>query len=1351
MKTSLYINQLTPDKRHETAVVLHLYYTELFDEVKSYLDNLSGAFDLYISLPEDQAAFESRIREEYPDATILLVPNRGRDLAPFIELLKIIIPLDYKTLLKVHTKKTLHREDGTTWRKDVFGKLLGSEGQVASIFKAFAFDKTLAMIGPQDHVLDAHFYMGKNSTTVQNLLYQCGYAQSLPESFFFVASTMFWAKPGIFKPLLKAKLSFEDFEMEPLPVDGSLAHAVERFIGLLVEVQGKKIRSMDAEGKVGLPDPFEIYPFATPPAHLRLRNLKSVVFYRNYEEAYAIEYLRVTAPFRAAGLQVIDGGNDPELACQADAIIFQREFPKNLLLYDQVIAKARAGGKFVLYELDDLLFDLPEGHPERTQELYNAALVPMMTAIIDADLVLVPTEEMRKVVESFNPNVIVLPNYLDDTIWQIKEPIQKESDEPLVLGYMGGNSHTPDLEIIEHVLWDLLSKYKGKITLEVWGTPLPDGLKGLEGVLWHPSPTNVYTDFVEFFQSLKFDLVIAPLADNLFNRCKSSLKFLEYSANGTPGVYSQIAPYEGIVEDGINGFLASNRREWFDKLSLLIEKPELRQQMAIIAQNTVREKWLLSQNIHSWHDIFGKLNRNIFLEDPRKPIRAHIANIVNRQLFSDRENAAARFQNLELEASQNIQSLTQQLHQKDEDFHAFSVKREEEFSEKYQQLEQQIQSLTQQLHQKDQDFHAFSVKREEEFSEKYQQLEQQIQSLTQQLHQKDEEYQMVVTSMEESGDRIRQLINTNEDLNSQLHYWFSQATFRQNEIQTLAASLQDRDRSLNEIYSSKAWKMLSRNREERLKFSGVTRKLRSIAGPIKSVIPGRISNQKTLLEESGLFNSEYYLRLNPDVRNAGVDPILHYLRFGGAEGRDPSSEFDSSWYLDTYPDIKSAGINPLLHYLTFGKKEGRQIRSVRESSTLTDNPHPFHKIRAGVTVQVPEQVMLAPQMASLLTETLHSTYIVSLSHDDYLTITGGAQVYIADEQRLANQAGLSYLHIYPFRKNNSLVSDDELLYLGINVDGIPIACTEAEELIDALNRLEGKVLDKVSIHHSMGFSAKFLQDVLHLSKNQGVFWLHDYFSLCPSYNLLRNDVEYCDAPDINSNACRLCRYGNARADQAAAFERLFKMNKLEVASPSHFTYELWQSHFPVVVPVRVIPPVTLKWKSNSPVRYKGGTLRVGFLGYPLDYKGWPTWLRLVNRFTGNNYYKFFHFSTQQGEQGNYSRIEIRVTTENRMAMVESLRWNQIDVVVLWSNVAETFSFTLHEALAAGCYILTNPKSGNIQDYIRHNPERGMVLEDEEALIDLFESGRIVEKVEQYQKNGKPQADLVFGTLEEIKV
>ena len=84
-------------------------------------------------------------------------------------------------------------------------------------------------------------------------------------------------------------------------------------------------------------------------------------------------------------------------------------------------------------------------------------------------------------------------------------------------------------------------------------------------------------------------------------------------------------------------------------------------------------------------------------------------------------------------------------------------------------------------------------------------------------------------------------------------------------------------------------------------------------------------------------------------------------------------------------------------------------------------------------------------------------------------------------------------------------------------------------------------------------------------------------------------------------------------------------------------------------------------------------------------------------------------------------------------MVESLRWNQIDVALLWSTVAETFSFTMHEALAAGCFILTNPNSGNIQDYVHHHPECGLVLEDEAALIELFKSGAIIDAVREYQR------------------
>lgn len=1238
MNTSPDINELRPEKKHATAVVLHLYYTELFAEVQSFLDNLDDSFDLFLSISEDQFAFAEKIRAIYPNASILLVPNRGRDLAPFLEFLKIIVPLGYERLLKIHTKKTLHREDGTTWRKDVLGKLLGSKEQVASIQKAFESDGSLAMLGPQDHVIDSRFYMGKNATKVQELLFRCGYAQNLPDHFFFVASTMFWARPDIFKPLLKAGLSPDDFENEPLPVDGSLAHALERFIGLLVQVQDKRILSIDAYGRLETPDPFEIYPFATPPAHLRLRNLKSVVFYHAYEDAYAIEYLRVTAPFRAAGMKVIDGGNDPKLAGQADAVIFQREFPRNLPLYDQIVSHARTAGKVVLYEIDDLLFDLPESHPERTQELYNAALMPMMAAMNEADLVLVPTDELCKVVEGFNANVVVLPNYLDDKIWQLKPPVQKSPDDVIIIGYMGSNSHTPDLSIVASVLRELLSLYEGKLKLEVWGTPLPEGLQGITGVHWHPSPTNIYAGFVNLFQTLDFDLVIAPLADNLFNRCKSNLKFLEYSAIGAPGVYSKIAPYEKIVTDGVNGFLAGDEIEWLDKLTRMIESPELRHEVAVAAQKTVQEKWLLSRNIHSWESIFSKLNHDIFLENPNKPLQVHVTNTITRQLYHDRANADARNKNLLSEVSR--------------------------ISEQNADLNNHIQNLNQQISGK--------------------------------------------------NDECVQLKG-----------------------------------QLDQVISSREWKAVMAYRQGRTKLSKAIRKLRKISGPLGKVLPSHQDARRELLLTSGLFDVDYYLRLNPDVRDSGVDPVIHYMEFGGAEGRNPSPEFDSNWYLNHYPDVKTAGVNPLLHYLRFGRQEGRTSQSVSKTQAAGQILAGKADAIPGAS-KVPENILLTPQLKQLLEEHLLPKYIVSLSHDDYLKVTGGSQLSTSDEQRKALRTGLSYLHIFPFTKHSTLADENAPLYLGINLDGMHLGNTEANELIATLRELNDKQLVQLSIHHSMGFNIKTLQAFLSLADGKASFWLHDYFSLCPSYNLRRNDKEFCGAPEISSNSCRLCRYLEQRKLQMPIFERLFRDYHLEVIAPSQFVCELWQSRFPVEARTHIIPPARLSWQQPINNRDLSDSLRVGFLGYPLDFKGWDTWMKLVEKLDGDHRYNFYQFSSQEGQTGNYKRIEVQVTKQDRLAMVDALRWNQIDVALLWSTVAETFSFTLHEALAAGCFILTNPKSGNIQDYIRRNPNRGLVLADEEALKNLFETGAILEKVKEYQKDGKPQASLIFGNLEEIE-
>ena len=76
-----------------------------------------------------------------------------------------------------------------------------------------------------------------------------------------------------------------------------------------------------------------------------------------------------------------------------------------------------------------------------------------------------------------------------------------------------------------------------------------------------------------------------------------------------------------------------------------------------------------------------------------------------------------------------------------------------------------------------------------------------------------------------------------------------------------------------------------------------------------------------LIKKSGLFDSEYYLLQNEDVKRVKMNPIKHYLQFGWREGRNPSVEFDGNEYLNKRPDVQVAGICPLVHYIKFGKEE----------------------------------------------------------------------------------------------------------------------------------------------------------------------------------------------------------------------------------------------------------------------------------------------------------------------------------------------------------------------------------------------------------------------------------------------
>jgi hypothetical protein len=87
----------------------------------------------------------------------------------------------------------------------------------------------------------------------------------------------------------------------------------------------------------------------------------------------------------------------------------------------------------------------------------------------------------------------------------------------------------------------------------------------------------------------------------------------------------------------------------------------------------------------------------------------------------------------------------------------------------------------------------------------------------------------------------------------------------------------------------------------------------------------RLADTKHLevIRNSLFFNSQHYLEANRDVRAAGMDAALHYLVYGGREGRDPGPFFSTKAYLARYPDVAEAGLNALLHYEMQGRRENR--------------------------------------------------------------------------------------------------------------------------------------------------------------------------------------------------------------------------------------------------------------------------------------------------------------------------------------------------------------------------------------------------------------------------------------------
>jgi lipopolysaccharide biosynthesis protein len=227
------------------AVVLHLHYTDLWPEFEQAISSIAEPFDLFVTVTTKDISVEHRIHQRFPHAQVLHFENRGRDVLPFVVLINSGVLFRYQLVCKIHTKRSLWRDDGDQWRQILVKGILGGPDLVTRIIGAFDRDPDLGIV-----VADGQIYGSDRSHWAGNLDCLRSHApkigiKDIPARLPFPGGSMYWIRPFLLRQIRALQLSPEDFEPEPLPADGTTAHAVERLLGLICHDAGMRIVESD--------------------------------------------------------------------------------------------------------------------------------------------------------------------------------------------------------------------------------------------------------------------------------------------------------------------------------------------------------------------------------------------------------------------------------------------------------------------------------------------------------------------------------------------------------------------------------------------------------------------------------------------------------------------------------------------------------------------------------------------------------------------------------------------------------------------------------------------------------------------------------------------------------------------------------------------------------------------------------------------------------------------------------------------------------------------------------------------------------------------------------------------------
>ena len=230
------------------AVHLHIHYLETLPTLLEALEACSSGLQgmrLWISTSSSskadsilEALKNSGITEQAETLAVHVCPNRGRNLGPLLHHLWPDLRNE-ALVLHLHGKRSLESNLGEAWLKQLLQQLLPDGPTVFALRERFNQDPQLGLVMPQaPELIRPYLNWGNNFELANQLAQQFGETLRRDAVLMFPAGSMFWMRPAAIAPLAQCVANLGELPPEPLPVDGSSLHAIERLVAHACEASG---------------------------------------------------------------------------------------------------------------------------------------------------------------------------------------------------------------------------------------------------------------------------------------------------------------------------------------------------------------------------------------------------------------------------------------------------------------------------------------------------------------------------------------------------------------------------------------------------------------------------------------------------------------------------------------------------------------------------------------------------------------------------------------------------------------------------------------------------------------------------------------------------------------------------------------------------------------------------------------------------------------------------------------------------------------------------------------------------------------------------------------------------------